>query len=126
MTPEQAIARAVRAAGLPCGHWPYTCDANAFIGWRPARDRMDSASNRATRVRVQFDLILCHRRGAQLEAERARFLLYRALDDAGFTVEDTGPEAYTEATEMFYWPVTASRSFGLDAERTPYDLIYHD
>lgn len=125
MTPEQAIERAVRAAGLPCGHWPYTCAASVFIGWRPAQDVMSSASNRPTRVRVRFDLVICHRRGADFEAETARFTLYRALENAGFTVEATGPETYTDATEMFYWPVTASRGFGLDAAMQPYDLLYN-
>lgn len=122
MTPEESIARAVENAGLPCGHWPYTRSANVFAGWRPARDAFDRVSGRRMRTSVRYDLVLCFKRGMEDEAERKRFALYDALNRAGWALEDAGPEAYMEATEMFYWPVTVTRSFGLDAYGQPYDL----
>lgn len=122
MTPEQSIEAAVRAAIPASGHWPYTRDADVFCGWRPAQDRTASASDRPTRCAVRYDLILCHKRGAEGDAERARFALYGALRAAGWRITDTGPEAYAAQTQMFYWPVTVERGFGLDADGQPYDL----
>lgn len=122
MTPEESIKRAVCATGLPCGHWPYTKSASVFAGWRPARDAFDRASGRRMRVAVRYDLVLCFKRGMEDEAERKRFALYGALNRAGWALEETGPEAYMEASEMFYWPLTVTRSFGLDQDGQPYDL----
>lgn len=123
MTPEESLERVLRAAGLEGGHWPYTRSADVFAGWRPAEDSVpERPSGRRVRIRVTYDIVLCHRRGAQKKAEAARFALYRALETAGWTLCDTGPEVYTAQTEMFYWPVTAARGFGLDADGQPYDL----
>ncbi len=123
MTPEESIKRAATAACPDGGHWPYTEDADIFVGWRPAGDSYERASSRRTRVKVTYDIALCYKRGAQEAAEAARFALHRALDDAGWTIQDCGPEAYNAATEMFLWPVTAARSFGLDQNGQPYDLM---
>ena len=124
MTPEQSMQAAMAETGLPGGHWPYTCAADVFVGWRPAGDRFTPAGKGPVRVAVRYDIVLCARRGAQgtAQAEAARFALYGALRKHGFRLVDNGPEEYEPKTEMFYWPVTAEKGFGVDAIAQPYDV----
>ena len=124
MTPENSIENAVGAVGIPCGHWPYTKRADVFCGFKSVGDTFDRASGRRLRVAVRYELVLCHKRGAEDEAERMRFALYEALNRAGWTLVDNGSEVYEEQTEMFYYPMTVSRGFGLDADGQPYDLMH--
>lgn len=122
MTPEDSIRQAVETACPACGHWPYTRSADVFCGWRPEGDRMSDAANRPVRCMVSYDLVLCYRRGAEHDAQRTRFALYDALRRAGWRIRDNGPEAYTDKTDMFYWPIVVERGFGMDDAGQPYDL----
>lgn len=125
MTPEESIAAALSVLDLPCGHWPYTERLEGLaIGYRPREDDFSpSASGRALRVRVSYDLVVVRTRDAQAEqAERTRFALYQALRTAGWTITGMGPETYVAEQRRHYWPVTASRNFRLTAQGQPEDM----
>lgn len=128
MTPEQSLERAVRAAGIPYGHWPYTQRLEGVaVGYRPREDEFPvSGGGRPLRVRVSYDLVVIRVPGAVREAESARFALYQALRSAGWAITGMGPETYVAEQKRHYWPVTAVRGFGLDAQGQPYDLTHAD
>lgn len=124
MTPEECIGRALKGVGVPYGHWPYTAKLDGVaIGYRPRADDFGpSAGNRPMRVRVTYDLVVIRTRDALSEAEKARFALYNALRKAGWTLDALGPETYVAEQKRHYWPLSATRGFGVDADGQPYDL----
>lgn len=124
MTPEESIGRALESVGVPCGHWPYTDRLDGVvIGYRPRADDFgQSAGNRPVRVQVTYDLVIIRTRDALKKAETTRFALYDALRKAGWRLGDLGPETYVAEQKRHYWPLSATRGFGLDANGQPYDL----
>lgn len=121
MTPEQDIGRVIASVCEDSGHWPYTRDAELYIGFRPAGDGFSFAGDRIIRAKVSYDVVICARRGAMAEKmEEMRYKLYDALLRGGWKFEgEPGPETYSDAHGLFMWPVTVSKGCVLGAGGLP-------
>ncbi len=122
MRPEEDIARVVRSVCEQSGHWPYTADADVYIGFRPAGEELRSAANRTVDTQIEYDIVICGRRGAATAMEEMRYRLYDALREAGWRLTQTpGPETYVAAHELFLWPLSAGKRFAMDKDGLPED-----
>lgn len=115
-SPEKHLEALIASVCPSSGHWPYTESAELYIGYRPAGEKLDYASDRALRTTLTYDVVIAARRGpAAQRMEAMRYALYAALLAGGWRiVGDPGPESYIAAHELFLWPVTVSRSWLLD------------
>ena len=124
MTPEQDMQRVCQSVTKNSGHWPYTHDAEVFIGFRPGQEAFTRASGARIRVQVSYDIVICARRSAAAtDMEQLRYALYDALEAAGWKLDGPpGPEAYSREQGLFMWPVTAVKSFAIGRDGLPYAM----
>lgn len=120
MTPEQEITAVVKGVCPQSGHWPYTRDADIYIGFIPVRETLSFSSSRVTGSVVEYDLVIFAKRGHAQEMETMRYRLYDALHAAGWYLADSpGPESYNRGTDQFMWPVTARKRFAMGPDGVP-------
>jgi len=121
VTPEKDIERVIASVHAASGHWPYTRDADLYIGFRPAGEALTLASDRVVRTRVSYDIVIAAKRGDMAgRMEALRYKLYAALLRAGWMIDGTpGPETYVAAHGLFLWPVTATKGFAMSAQGVP-------
>lgn len=124
MRPEENIAGIIKSVCPQSGHWPYRASAEIYIGYRPGVERLNCASGRAMSTEVEYDIVICAKRGAaEGRMEQMRYALYDALHAGGWRLaNDPGPESYDRASELFMWPVTAMRRFYMDDARMPQEI----
>lgn len=118
MRPEADISVIVRSVCPQSGHWPYTRDADLYIGYRPGNEELETASNRVTGVQVEYDIVICGKRGTAAQMETMRYQLYDALLAGGWRLAGKpGPEAYIAEHQLFLWPLTAVKRFAVVDKR---------
>lgn len=126
MRPEEDIERVVRSVCPQSGHWPYTADADVYIGFRPAGEALRSASDKTVDTQIEYDIVICGKRGAASAMESMRYRLYNALRAGGWRLtEKPGPETYVAAHELFLWPLSVVKRFMMGKDGLPEDPRYH-
>lgn len=127
MTPEQDIAKIVASVCESSGHWPYTRDADLYIGYRPGEEALRVASDRVFSSEVEYDIVIAARRGeAAGQMEVLRYQLYNALIRDGWLLKGLpGPEAYIDGHEMFLWPLTVVKRFYISETGQPETIAEH-
>lgn len=114
------MRRIVRGVCAQSGHWPYTKDADLYIGFRPGSESLRAVSNRTIDTQIEYDIVICGKRGTAARMEEMRYALYAALHAGGWRLKGTpGPEAYIAEHELFLWPVTVQKRFAMDAQGLP-------
>lgn len=121
MTPEQDIAGIVASVCESSGHWPYTRDAELYIGYRPGVEELKMAGDRVFSTEIEYDIVIAAKRGAAAgQMESLRYQLYNALWRGGWKLRGVpGPESYVDAHEMFLWPLTVVKRFCVDGDGQP-------
>ena len=122
MTPEQDIERAIAEVCPDSGHWPYTRKSSLYVGFKPYQDGpFKFSGDRAVRVAVTYDVVVCADRSRLSDAEVLRFALYKGLRDAGWALADNLPgyEIYNAQTQMYQWGFSVIKGFALDEYGQP-------
>ena len=125
MTPEQDIERVITSVHAQSGHWPYTKDADLYIGYRPGEEEFSFGAGRILRTQVSYDIVICAVRtdAAAAQMEALRYRLYAALIDAGWHFDGApGPESYAPAQGQFMWPVRVKKGFAVGRDGQPCGL----
>lgn len=124
MTPEEDIQKIVASVCPQSGHWPYTRDADLYIGYRPGEETLRFASDRPFTTSILYDVVICAKRGVSAaRMEALRYTLYAALQKGGWKLtQPPGPESYIPAHELFLWPLTVGKMFYFNERGEPEDI----
>ena len=127
MAPEEEMEALVAGVCPQSGHWPYTKQAELFIGFRPGGEQLTFSSSRVTGTLLCYDIVICAVRARAREMEALRYRLYDALHAAGWYMDgDPGPESWDRSMGLFMWPIRVKKRYAIGALGVPESPVRRD